>query len=263
VEKEKIRELTMLALETAFEAGQKILEIYSDKFTVDIKSDGSPLTAADKASHDTIVSRLAHTNLPVLSEEGKDILFDERSQWSYYWLVDPLDGTKEFIKRNGEFTVNIALMEFGVPVSGVIFQPVTGMAFAGIAGDGLYKFSVNEKPSINSKSRINIDFPNAENQTRVIASRSHMSDKTEGFINELRLKSNNVELVNAGSSLKFCLLAEGKADIYPRFAPTMEWDTAAGHALLKAVGKNIYLFPSGEEMTYNKPHLINEWFIAK
>ena len=263
MEKEEIRELTLLALETAFEAGEKILEIYKDKFTVDIKADGSPLTAADKASHETIISRLTGTNLPVLSEEGKDILFDERSLWKYYWLVDPLDGTKEFIKRNGEFTVNIALMEYGVPISGVIFQPVTGVAYAGIEGDGLYKFSINEKPLIDSKSKIN-SFPiNNENQTRVIASRSHMSDKTEGFINELRLKNKNVELVNAGSSLKFCLLAEGKADIYPRFAPTMEWDTAAGHALLKAVGKNIYLFPSGEEMTYNKPHLINEWFIAK
>ena len=263
MEKDRIKELTMLALKTAFDAGAKILDIYKDKFEVDIKSDGSPLTTADKASHETIVAGLAHTNLPVLSEEGKDILFDERSKWKYYWLVDPLDGTKEFIMRNGEFTVNIALMELGGPIAGVIFQPVTGMAFAGIAGDGLYKYSVGEKPVLRNENKIRSSSPEEKSITRVIASRSHMSDTTEGFINELRLKNDNVELVNAGSSLKFCLLAEGKADIYPRFAPTMEWDTAAGHALLKAVGKNIYLFPSGEEMTYNKPHLINEWFIAK
>jgi len=263
LEQEKIKELTQLALETAIEAGKKILEIYSIDISVFIKSDGSPLTEADKASHDTIVNKLASTNFPVLSEEGMDIHFEERNKWEHYWLVDPLDGTKEFIRRNGEFAVNIALMEKNIPVSGIIFQPVTGIAFAGIAGDGLYKFSINERLVFENRNKVITLGNSPMNHTRVIASRSHMSKKTEEFINELKSTDKNVELVNAGSSLKFCLLAEGKADIYPRFAPTMEWDTAAGHAMLKSVGKNIYLFPSGLEMTYNKPELINEWFIAK
>jgi 3'(2'), 5'-bisphosphate nucleotidase len=262
LKQETIEELTQLALEAAVVAGEKILAIYSKDISVSIKSDGSPLTEADKASHDTIIDKLASTNFPVLSEEGRDIHFDERNKWQHYWLVDPLDGTKEFIKRNGEFTVNIALMEYGIPVSGIIFQPTTGIAFAGITGDGLYKFSGEENLVIGNKNKLNAAV-NSPNTTRVIASRSHMTAKTEGFINELKSENKNVELVNAGSSLKFCLLAEGKADIYPRFANTMEWDTAAGHALLKSVGKNIYLFPSGVEMTYNKPQLINEWFIAK
>ncbi len=263
MEKSKLIELTDLALKAAFAAGEKIMEIYSEKISVDFKTDGSPLTEADKASHETIVEFLKDTGIPVLSEEGKDIEFDERSKWEYYWLVDPLDGTKEFIKKNGEFTVNIALMKNGVPLSGVIFQPTAGKAFAGIAGDGLYMFTMSDKPIISNERRIKSEIGKELHKTRVIASRSHMSENTESFINDLRNKQENVELVNAGSSLKFCLLAEGKADVYPRFAPTMEWDTAAGHALLKAVGKNIYLFPSGEEMTYNKPKLINDWFIAR
>lgn len=253
----------MLALKAAVEAGKRILEVYNQETKVELKDNGSPLTLADKVSHEAIARFLAETNIPVLSEEGKDVLFEERSQWKYYWLVDPLDGTKEFIKRNGEFTVNIALMENGLPVSGVIVQPVTGSVFAGLAGLGLYKFDAGESFVFNEEKRIKSGNMSDTNFTRVVASRSHMSEKTEEFINNLRKEKNKVELVNAGSSLKFCLLAEDKADVYPRFAPTMEWDTAAGHALLKAVGKNIYLFPSGEEMTYNKPELINEWFIAR
>jgi 3'(2'), 5'-bisphosphate nucleotidase len=154
-------------------------------------------------------------------------------------------------------------MKNGVPLSGVIFQPTAEKAFAGISEEGLYMFTMNDKPFICNERRIKFETTKEPSTTRVIASRSHMSDNTESFIKDLHNKLENVELVNAGSSLKFCLLAEGKADVYPRFAPTMEWDTAAGHALLKAVGKNIYIFPSGEEMTYNKPKLINDWFIAR
>ena len=258
----------MLALQAAFVAGKKILEIYNKTITVDYKSDGSPLTEADLASHQIIVNVLQSSGLPILSEEGKDIPFYERRNWKYYWLVDPLDGTKEFIKRNGEFTINIALMKNQHPCAGIIFQPVTGVAYAGIDGDGLYKFYVDEKIDPDSyrnckANKVEFHSPAEENKIRVIASRSHKSDETENFINNLRLTKNNIELINAGSSLKFCLLAEGIADIYPRFAPTMEWDTAAGHALLKSVGKNIYLHPGGSEMTYNNPRLINEWFIAR
>ena len=263
MDQKKITELTALAIEAAFTAGKKILEIYNRTITVDYKSDGSPLTEADKASHEIIVHALQISGLPVLSEEGKEIPYEQRSNWKYFWLVDPLDGTKEFIKRNGEFTVNIALMEKHQPRAGIIFQPVKGIAFAGIEGDGLYKFSVNEKIVLDDSHKLKVNSNTEENKIRVIASRSHKSTETDTFINNLRSSKKNIELLNVGSSLKFCLLAEGIADIYPRFAPTMEWDTAAGHALLKSVGKNIYLHPGGSEMTYNNPKLINDWFIAR
>ena len=263
MDQKKIKELTALALEAAFIAGKKILEIYNRTITVDYKSDGSPLTEADKASHEIIIHALQISGLPVLSEEGKEIPYERRSSWKYFWLVDPLDGTKEFIKRNGEFTVNIALMENNQPRAGIIFQPVKGIAFAGIEGDGLYKFSINEKIALDDNHKLKVNINTEENKIRVIASRSHKSVETDTFINNLRSSKKNIELLNVGSSLKFCLLAEGIADIYPRFAPTMEWDTAAGHALLKSVGKNIYLHPGGSEMTYNNPKLINDWFIAR
>lgn len=257
---EKVKAFTELALNAAFEAGKVILEIYSEKFSVEMKGDGSPLTEADNASHRVITRCLSETGLPVISEEGKEIPYQERVKWNNYWLIDPLDGTKEFVKRNGEFTVNIALMENGRPVSGIILQPVTGIAYAGYNG-GLYKFSNRSEAVLNSGARI---LPMKQAAVlRVIASRSHKSDETEKFINDLATPERGVEIVQAGSSLKFCLLAEGKADIYPRFAPTMEWDTAAGHALLNAAGKNVYVYPSGAVMTYNKPALINDWFIAR
>ena len=166
MEKSKLKELTELALEAAFAAGEKIMEIYSAKIAVDFKTDGSPLTEADRAAHHTIVAFLKDTGFPVLSEEGRDIEFDERSKWEYYWLVDPLDGTKEFIKKNGEFTVNIALMKNGVPLSGVIFQPTAGKAFAGIAGDGLYMFSLNDKPFISNERRIKFETGKATTKTQ-------------------------------------------------------------------------------------------------
>jgi len=261
--KTKLYQLTQLALEAAIKAGEKILEVYERTYSIDYKTDGSPLTEADKASHEVIMRELKGTGLPVLSEEGREIPFDERKKWEYFWLVDPLDGTKEFIKRNGEFTVNIALMENNHPRSGVIFQPVKGVAFAGIVGEGLYKFSTGDELILDDRYRLKVEDSAGENKIRVIASRSHKSAETESFIDNLKESKKHIELLNAGSSLKFCLLAEGVADVYPRFAPTMEWDTAAGHALLKSVGKNIYLHPAGTEMKYNNPVLINDWFIAR
>jgi 3'(2'), 5'-bisphosphate nucleotidase len=254
-------ELILTAVKASFEAARAIMHVYEGAIDVDMKSDGSPLTAADKAAHVVIAKALSVTGLPILSEEGKNISYEERKKWQQYWLVDPLDGTKEFIKRNGEFTVNIALMEDDRPVAGVICQPVKEVAFAGF--DRLiYKFSFSENPSYESaeivKSISGID----ENIMRIVASRSHRSAETEEFIDQIRSSGKKVELLTAGSALKFCILAEGRADVYPRFAPTMEWDTAAGHALLKAAGKNIYL-QDGKEMTYNKPQLVNDWFIAR
>ncbi len=262
MEKEKLVELASLALEAALQAGKKILEVYNRTFDVDYKSDGSPLTEADHASHMIILKALEESGLPLLSEEGKETPYDTRRSWKYYWLVDPLDGTKEFIKRNGEFTVNIALMETDQPVIGIIYQPGSRHAYAGIVGNGLFKIPVEGDHSL-SKDKLLMSPMNENASVRVIASRTHGSTETDKFIDNLRGKSKSIDLVNAGSSLKFCLLAEGTADVYPRFAPTMEWDTAAGHALLKSCGKNIYLYPGGTEMTYNKKQLVNEWFIAR
>lgn len=263
MELEKLKKLAELALEAAAEAGKKILEVYKRTITVDMKSDGSPLTEADSASHIIISGILRREKYPVMSEEGKEIPYDERKLWKNYWLVDPLDGTKEFIKRNGEFTVNIAFMENNSPVLGIIFQPANGISIAGIENDGVYKFSGSERLVISEKNKLHPDNNVIRKNFRVIASRTHNSPETDTFINRLNESHKNIELLNAGSALKFCLLAEGFADIYPRFAPTMEWDTAAGHAILKSTGKNIYVYPAGKEMTYNKPKLINDWFIAK
>jgi 3'(2'), 5'-bisphosphate nucleotidase len=259
----ELKALTQLALKAALLAGGKILEVYENTIDVDYKEDGSPLTLADRASHESIVESLRNSHFPILSEEGKEVSFEERKKWKNYWLVDPLDGTKEFIKRNGEFTVNIAFMENGRPLSGVIYQPVSRIAYAGVEGDGLYKFKAGDLPVLDDSNKQKPLTEVHKDKIRIVASRTHKSQETDKFIIDAGTKSKNVELLNAGSSLKFCLIAEGSADIYPRFAPTMEWDTAAGHALLKSIGKNIYIHPSGNEMTYNKPQLINDWFIAR
>lgn len=250
-----------MAIDAAIYAGQEIIRVYDQDFTVEFKDDHSPLTEADKAAHAVIVASLESSGLPVFSEEGKSIPFEIRSNYEWYWLVDPLDGTKEFIKRNGEFTVNIALMRMNVPVVGVIAQPVTQKIWCGIPGVGFYCGSFSDGTSIlNSK----VSPQSGTDQIkRVLASRSHRSAETEQFISELKNQA-KVEIISAGSALKFCLLAEGKADVYPRFAPTMEWDTAAGHAILMSVGKNIYTYPSNTVLTYNnKPNPVNDWFVAR
>lgn len=256
----ELKELARIALKAASVASQEILKIYEQDFTVEYKDDESPLTTADKASHAVIASLLKETNIPVFSEEGKSIPFEVRSLYEKFWLVDPLDGTKEFIKRNGEFTVNIALMQNNVPVLGVIAQPVKNKLWCGIPGDGFYSGEILKADEILSKPFHQMKDDSAA--VRVLASRSHRSVETDDFINDLKKKS-AVEILSAGSALKFCLLAEGKADVYPRFAPTMEWDTAAGHAILLSVGKNILTYPSNTVLTYNKPNPVNDWFIAR
>lgn len=252
--------LCQLAVDAACEASAKIMEVYESDYLVEYKDDNSPLTIADKAAHQAIVEVLEKSGLPIFSEEGKNIPFEERNQFKEFWLVDPLDGTKEFIKRNGEFTVNIALMNHTVPIAGVIAQPAAGLIYCGIPGEGFYKSEISEKDKLFQNKVSVADV--SEQSVRVLASRSHRSKETEGFIDDLK-KSSKVDVVSAGSALKFCLLAEGKADVYPRFAPTMEWDTAAGHAILLAVGKNIYSYPGNSVLSYNKPSPVNDWFIAK
>lgn len=238
----------------ALAAGTEILKIYeSGDFSVEAKSDDSPLTLADKAAHTTIVSFLENTGIPILSEEGRSIPYEERSKWEYFWMVDPLDGTKEFIKKNGEFTVNIALIHKGESILGVVHPPVLGDLFWAIKGEGTFHESDSnvKKLSASKKSLKTIGL-------KVVASRSHMSPETEAYISKLR----DPEIVSKGSSLKFLLIASAEADVYPRFGPTMEWDTAAAHVIVTEAGGRVTLEDEVTPLVYNKENLLNPFFIV-
>lgn len=255
MDKQQFKQLLILAERAAQAASKEILEVYnSDNFQTEVKRDNSPLTLADKKAHDAILRILQSSNLPILSEEGKNVPYEERRNWKYFWMIDPLDGTKEFIKRNGEFTVNIALIEKQAPVLGVVVIPVTGEVFSAAKGVGAFK----------KADGITLQLPRRDPADRkqpglkVVASRSHMNDETQKFIDALEAPV----LVSSGSSLKFMLLASGKADVYPRFAPTMEWDTAAGHAIVDEVGLRVVQKDYDSEIIYNKPDLLNPHFIA-
>ena len=259
------------AIKAAIAAGKTIMNVYNDPnsdFSVEKKADNSPLTRADTAAHNTIVEILAPTQLQVLSEEGRNIEFAEREKWSTFWMVDPLDGTKEFIKRNGEFTVNIALIHNGEPVMGVIYVPVKKELYFGSKQKGAFKVSDIDCDTQTPIEEINlrsIQMPFTKNTDGVVivASRSHQSPETVDFIAEVRKSEPNVTLVSSGSSLKICLVAEGTADIYPRYAPTMEWDTAAGHAIASAAGCVVQKTDVDQSLKYNKENLLNPWFIVK
>lgn len=255
-------------LKLALDAGKAILEIYATAFQVELKDDHSPLTLADKRSNEILYNGLLKIGgLPVLSEEMKQVPYDERKSWKNFWLVDPLDGTKEFVKRNGEFTVNIALIENGMPVFGLIYVPVIGKIYYAEKGQGSYSLyapanipdSYNEIIALSKRLPIEHGKPG---EYTVAASRSHMSQKTEAYITGEKAKHSLVNIVSAGSSLKFCLVAEGKADAYPRFGPTMEWDTAAGHIIVTETGKKLVRFDTMETLTYNKPNLLNPDFLV-
>lgn len=256
---------------TALEAGKAIMNIYqSDDFNIEAKGDGSPLTLADKAANDVIIKslNLHFPEIPVLSEEGRNIPYAERKIWNQFFLVDPLDGTKEFIKRNGEFTVNIALILNGKPIAGVVFAPALGKLYIGnldlATGNWLlatsywelatsnWQLATGQQPIANSQQPI----------FKIVASRSHNSPETEAFIQEMRTQHGDVELVSMGSSLKICLVAEGTANVYPRLGPTMEWDTAAAHAIALAAGCTVLEHETQQELTYNKENLLNPWFIV-
>jgi 3'(2'), 5'-bisphosphate nucleotidase len=261
-----IQSLLEIAIRAALDAGKSILEIYnSADFGVEFKKDDSPLTKADSAAHEVIAAALASSGFPVISEEDvKNHSYQERSAWKSCWIVDPLDGTKEFIKRNGEFTVNIALCENGVPVLGVIYTPVQDLLhFSTAASDAFRVASAAglNKDEIKSKAE-KLPLQKLPPVFTIAGSRSHSSPETEAYVEEQRKKHGNVEFISAGSSLKFCLLAEGKAHVYPRFAPTMEWDTAAGQAILEAAGGTLEQWPSREPMRYNREELRNGWFLA-
>jgi 3'(2'), 5'-bisphosphate nucleotidase len=250
-----IETLLSTAITAAERACGEIVEVYrSEDFQAEIKGDNSPLTVADRRAHHVIASILHSTGLPVLSEEGKTIPYNERKEWEYFWMVDPLDGTKEFLKRNGEFTVNIALIHRNKPVIGVVAIPVNGDVYYAASGEAYLKRN-NVLKKLDHRGPIDQTKPGL----RVVASRSHMDEDTQLFINSLQ----NPSLVSSGSSLKFMLLAEGTADVYPRYAPTMEWDTAASHAIVNAVGLKVTRQGSFEELIYNKENLLNPGFLVK
>lgn len=259
----------LLAIEAAVLAGEKIMEVYgSASFDIQYKEDDSPLTRADQASHETIETCLEKSGIPLLSEEGADIAYEIRSHWKNLWVVDPLDGTKEFVKRNGEFTVNIALVQDGFPVMGIIYVPVSRELYFALKGQGAFKTVVQKSavaPAhlVQQAVRLNISKGVNGNICRIVASRSHQSPETEKYIEEKKQQYTQIDLVSKGSSLKFCLVAEGLADCYPRYAPTMEWDTAAGQIIVEETGKTLIDLSTHERMRYNRPVLRNQWFVVE
>jgi 3'(2'), 5'-bisphosphate nucleotidase len=262
----KDSDLLMVAIEAALVAGEKILDVYSQPdFDVRIKSDDSPLTDADLKSHHVIEEYLRQTAIPILSEEGKELSYDERKAWQSLWIVDPLDGTKEFVNRNGEFTVNIALVREGVPVLGVVYAPYLrqlyygsdeGAFFADLGGEDV---RINKEDVLSSKVALPGSLPKTYT---VVASKSHFSEATREFVNQLETKVGEVSFVSVGSSLKLCMVAAGKAHLYPRLGPTMEWDTAAGQAVLNAAGGALVDMGTKHEMVYNRKNLLNNSFVA-
>ena len=253
------------AIKASIEAGKKILEIYhSDQFEAEIKKDSSPLTKADKTSHNTIVKELSKLSLPILSEEGAEIDYSIRKKWSKFWLIDPLDGTKEFIKKNGEFTVNIAFIENQITVLGVVYTPVTRELYFAEKDFGSFKIESIEKfDQLSLKQAINLAESGVPKDYTIVISRSHLNKETTDYITEKKQKFKEILLKQFGSSLKICKVAEGKAHCYPRLGPTMEWDTAAAHAVVKYSGKSLVNFNSKDELTYNKESLLNPFFVAE
>lgn len=260
-------ELLEIAIKASIEAGSKISEIYRKDFEVDYKKDHSPLTIADTKSNEVIMKYLAGTEIPVLSEEGKSIPYDVRKKWERFWIVDPLDGTKEFIKRNGEFTVNIALIRNKQPVLGVIYIPEQHALYYG--SEEIGSFVVEKVETFPDsfgdlhESAQKLPLEPTDRPYTIVGSKSHLTPETQEFIDRLSAEKGKVKILSRGSSLKICMVAEGRADIYPRFAPTMEWDIAAGHAIARFAGVSIKHQQTGAELKYNSESLVNPWFIVE
>jgi 3'(2'), 5'-bisphosphate nucleotidase len=268
------------AIQAALDAGEKILAVYDSEYAIEYKADNSPLTQADRASHKLLEAALARFEIPVLSEEGREIPYDERKTWERLWIIDPLDGTKEFIKRNGEFTVNIALIDYGRATLGVVYAPVKDILYFADAGCGAYKV---DRPSRALALDAGFDDRNADEHVNlivkagrklpvekpagapytIVGSRSHSGPELKNFVEQKRREHGNVRFVSAGSSLKICLVAEGSADIYPRFGPTCEWDTAAGQAIAESAGAKLLDFKTGEPLRYNRSDVLNPWFVVR
>jgi 3'(2'), 5'-bisphosphate nucleotidase len=283
----KLNDHLLTALLASREAGLAILDVYKQEFDVSYKEDRSPLTLADQRSHDIIVDHLtdlSKKSLPILSEEGKDIPFEQRRAWEYFWLIDPLDGTKEFIKRNGEFTVNIALIYQHRPVLGVIYAPVNNIFYFASEGLGAFRLKNDKvfkllegkaseierdsvlKEILKQSDRLpyyDTPLETYDKKIVIVGSRSHPSKDFEAFVKTMRNQHEKVDVISSGSSLKLCLVAEGRADIYPRLGPTMEWDTAAGQAIVEQANGSVLNYETGEPLQYNKKNLLNSWFIVK
>lgn len=269
------------AIEAALKAGQVILEVYHSEFAVEHKADNSPLTRADRKSHELLMAALKSFRIPILSEEGQEIPYTDRKTWERLWIIDPLDGTKEFIKRNDEFTVNIALVEFGLPKLGVVYAPVKDRLYfaAGNLGayrldnplgtDGPDRIGGNDHDPDKMLHRLLVNatrLPAGKRPKKpfiIVGSRSHANPDLEKFVEEKRREHGEVELITAGSSLKICMVAEGLADMYPRLGPTCEWDTAAGQAVAEMAGAKLLDYKTGEPLKYNRPDLLNPWFIVR
>jgi len=247
----------------ALQAGREVLDVYGGDFAVDEKEDQSPLTEADRRANAVILEGLerAFPGVPHVSEESKTLPYEERRDWEYLWLVDPLDGTKEFVKRNGEFTVNIALVRDGIPVAGVVYQPTERRMYYAVEGRGAFRQDGGgeERRLVGGDSYRD----RSTDPVKVVASRSHLSAAVADFVKALEDEGRTVEFMSSGSSLKLCLVAEGAAHVYPRLAPTMEWDTAAAHAVVAGAGKQVLEFETGEALRYNKENLLNPWFVVE
>ncbi|MBW1899924.1 MAG: 3'(2'),5'-bisphosphate nucleotidase CysQ [Deltaproteobacteria bacterium] len=272
--------LLLKSIIASIKGGMAILDVYDSDYSIEYKKDDSPLTLADKRSNQKIFNALETTGIPILSEEGREIDYRERQKWESLWVVDPLDGTKEFIKRNDEFTVNIALVENGVPVLGVIFVPVSSMLYFAEKDTGSFRMNdsgftkelaelsdQDQKPEILSgiierSERLPLKTRKDDSSCTIVGSRSHSTPELEEYVATKKREYRDVEFISAGSSLKFCLVAEGKADIYPRLGPTMEWDTAAGQAIAENSGCCVLQWDTGIPLGYNKENLLNPYFIV-
>ena len=266
-----LESLLQVAVKAAMEAGKAVLDVYRSDFAVEAKEDKSPLTEADRQSHQIIARHLAATSFPVLSEEGRDIPYGERRHWPRLWIVDPLDGTKEFVKRNGEFTVNIALVEDGLPVLGVVLAPERQALYFAARDLGAYRVPkealsrLDKTVTLDRVMNIARGLPCFHDKNRpftVIGSRSHGGPELDAYVASMAEQHGTVDFVSAGSSLKFCLVAEGRAHVYPRLGPTMEWDTAAGQAVVEQAGGKVLVHQTSLPLTYNREDLLNPWFIV-
>jgi 3'(2'), 5'-bisphosphate nucleotidase len=257
------------AIHASLTAGKAILEVYTTDFRVDIKNDNTPLTQADMRAHDIIMHCLKQTDLPIISEEGSDIPHFRRESWERFWLVDPLDGTKEFVKRNDEFSVNIALVHFNKPILGVVYMPVEDVLYFAEGNQAFRLDRAGERivdsdnsETIVSKAR-KMPLQRNNDVFTIVTSRSHVNKPTNDFISEIKQNYNEVRIISHGSSLKLCLVAEGVADVYPRFGTTYEWDIAAGHAIISAAGGKVVVADNPAfELHYNKDSLLNPSIIA-
>ncbi|OFX44551.1 MAG: hypothetical protein A2046_12010 [Bacteroidetes bacterium GWA2_30_7] len=266
--KADLTQLLILAINSAFKAGIIQKEIYSKDFDIEYKSDSSPLTQADKLSNEIIKKTLKVANFPFLSEEDSEIDYNIRKKWDYYWIIDPLDGTKEFIKKNDEFSINIAFAYKSKVIFGVVYSPVTSEIYFNINSSKAYKSRLisvinynNFKEFLKKAKRLNTIEPS--DNIIIAASRSHLNEKTQSFINFIKSNyKNQVNILNIGSAIKICLVAEGIAQCYPRFGPTSEWDTAAGQAILNAVGGKIINLNTLQEIKYNRKCSLNTDFFA-